>query len=67
MWGLRLYIQMKPNLTKEEKQSLRKSIVQDILISKVRNNLDSLFDFELTDKEFKENYGATKKEIREII
>lgn len=45
----------------------RKYAVYEILMNKVRNNLDSLFDFSLSEKEFKESYKATKKEIKEAI
>ena len=44
----------------------RRTQVYEILITKMRNNLDVLFDFTLSDKEFKETYKVTKAELKEI-
>lgn len=44
----------------------RKAIKRLILI-KTLNMIDALFSFELNDAEFKENYGYTKKQIKQVI
>ena len=41
--------------------------VQEILLRKVKNNLDVLFDFTLSDKEFKDIYKVSKKELKSVI
>jgi hypothetical protein len=48
--------------TQTEKEKILKSILRNAL-----NNLDVLYDFEnTTDKEFKECYGYTKKQIKGV-
>lgn len=54
------------NKDKEMPDNRRARVIQ-ILLEKVRHNLDVLFDFDLSSKEFKENYGVTKDELKEVI
>lgn len=38
------------------------------IVRRALNNLDVLFDFEnTTEKEFKDTYGYTKKQIKEVL
>jgi hypothetical protein len=55
---------MEINIDNEEN---RKAKIIEILMRKVKNNLDVLFDFNLRGKAFKETYGVTKKELSEVI
>jgi hypothetical protein len=50
-------------ITKTEQERILNSILRNAL-----NNLEVLYDFEnTTDKEFKECYGYTKKQIKGVL
>lgn len=45
----------------------QKQDIINLIVKKAFSNLDSLFNFTLTEKEFKLSYGFTKKEIKEVL
>ena len=37
------------------------------IIKKIKNNKDTLWDFSISDNEFKEGYGYTKEKLNELL
>ena len=44
-----------------------KDNIMVLIFKKVKNGIDSLFDFSMTDNEFKKAYGYTKEQILNVV